>query len=102
MCELYRKGANKSEWKRCICIDLKFGLDKMKLESFELIAHHRLEDLLAIQCLYVLYAINLKAKTASVKHWFLLIRQLQAFEHESLTADIALRTNVCDLMGLLK
>ena len=72
MCELYRKGANKSEWKWCICIDLKFGLDKMKLESFELIAHHRLEDLLAIQCLYVLYAINLKAKMASVKHWFLL------------------------------
>lgn len=47
------------------------------------------------------YAINLKAKMASVKHCLLLIRQLQAFEHESLTADIALRTNVYDLLGLL-
>ena len=102
MCELYHKGADKSEWKWCIFNDLKFGLDKMKLESFELIAHHRLGDLLAIQCLYILCAINLKAKMASIKHCFLLIRQLQAFEHESLTPDIALRKNVGDLMGLLK
>lgn len=39
---------------------------------------------------------------ACVKHCLLLIRQLTAFEHESLTADIALRTNVCDLLGLLE
>lgn len=83
---------------------MKFGADKMKLGSFELIAYHKLGDLHAIQCLYIyiLCAINLKAKMASVKHWFLLIRQLWAFEHESLTADIAQRTNVCDLLGLLE
>jgi hypothetical protein len=52
--------------------------------------------------LYLLRAINLKAKMASVKHCLLLIRQLTDFEHESLTADIALRTNVCDPLGLLE
>lgn len=81
---------------------MEFGSDKMKMESFELIAHHKLGDLHVIQHLYILCAINLKAKMASVKHCLLLIRQLQAFEHESLTADIALRTTVCDLLGLLK
>lgn len=53
-------------------------------------------------CIYVLCPINLKAKMAPLKYCFLLIRQLRAFEHESLTADIAQRTNVCDLLGLLE
>lgn len=38
----------------------------------------------------------------SVKHYLWLIRQLRAFEHESLTADTALRTKVCDLVRLLE
>lgn len=38
----------------------------------------------------------------SVKHCLLLIRQLWVFEHESLTADTALGTNVCDLLGFLE
>lgn len=70
----------------------------------ELLAYYKLGDLYAIQYLYIyiVCAINSKVKMASVKHCFLLIRQLRAFEHESLTADIAQRTNVCDLLGLLE
>jgi hypothetical protein len=74
----------------------------MKLESFELAALYKLDNLCAIQHSYTLCAINFKAKMVSVKHCLLLIRQLPAFEHESLTADIALRTNGCDLLGLLE
>lgn len=52
--------------------------------------------------MYIPGAFNLKAEMASVKHGLLLIRQLPALEHESLSADPALRTNVCDLLGLLE
>lgn len=39
---------------------------------------------------------------ASVKRCLLLIRQLPAFELESLTADFALRKDVRDLLRLLQ
>lgn len=60
----------------------------MREERCELIARGERGALCGTQCLSRRGAFNLKADTASVKHRLLLIRQLPAFEHESLTAVI--------------